>query len=467
MLADEAEHGKMADVVLVYRSDFQKQDEKIEMLTGDLATLQGALSSQVEEIRKECDERTSMARRSDQEEISELRQRYDGLMQASQAKEREHLRIIKSLEASHCSAAEQLESLYEKKIAHDADRYNELQEDRTRLEGSIEQMRGELQKEFDREKHVIQQEWQKQMDDKQLEVNKLKDRMAYLEHRYEAMLSMEEADHELETEKRKMEFDVELKTQVKKETLMRKEQDSLIRGLDMMMKDKEKVAKEQADAAHQIRRLATEGEELKRQVQGLQKERKQQEKRITDYKQKVSTLKKFKYVLDFRLREVSESLMRKERQIEQLKAQLQDTEAEFEKQLNTQQHLQQTMELRNQKIAQLQEEVKKQESSVKAKVKKLYHKYVKKERTTAKSDTRGVEEITKQMGLMEKKITSFAVKSERAELACKTDTQRKALENSLLIHELNELRYEKKNLESKLRNYELQMSSGGGGSTST
>ena len=36
--------------------------------------------------------------------------RYDGLMQASQAKEREHLRIIKSLEASHCSAAEQLES---------------------------------------------------------------------------------------------------------------------------------------------------------------------------------------------------------------------------------------------------------------------------------------------------------------------------------------------------------------------
>lgn len=72
------------------------------------------------------------------------------------------------------------------------------------------------------------------------------------------------------------------------------------------------------------------------------------------------------------------------------------------------------------------------------------------------------------MGLMEKKITSFAVKSERAELACKTDTQRKALENSLLIHELNELRYEKKNLESKLRNYELQMNSKAqSGSTST
>ena len=57
-------------------------------------------------------------------------------------------------------------------------------------------------------------------------------------------------------------------------------------------------------------------------------------------------------------------------------------------------------------------------------------------------EQRGVVEITKQMGLMEKKISSFAVKSERAELACKVDTQRKAMENSLLIHELNELRYQ-------------------------
>lgn len=304
---------------------------------------------------------------------------------------------------------------------------------------------------------------------------------------------MEENDHELETEKRRMEFDSEIKGQRQRETLMRKEQDSLIRGLDMMMKDKEKVAKEQADASHEIRRLTSQSEELKRQVAGLQKERKeqeknstQQEKRITDYKQKVSTLKKFKYVLDFRLREVSESLMPKERQIEQLKAQIHDFEAEFEKQLAVQQKVQQTLELRNQKIAQLQEEVKKQESFVTERnkrinqfenelydlvhdkdqrdwaphVKELYQKYVKKERTSkSASETHGVEEITKQMGLMEKKITSFAVKSERAELACKVDTQRKAMENSLLIHELNELRYEKKNLESKLRNYELAMNS--------
>ena len=65
-----------------------------------------------------------------------------------------------------------------------------------------------------------------------------------------------------------------------------------------------------------------------------------------------------------------------------------------------------------------------------------------KERSHDPQQQKGVVEITKQMGLMEKKISSFAVKSERAELACKVDTQRKAMENSLLIHELNELRYQ-------------------------
>jgi chromosome segregation ATPase len=192
-------------------------------------------------------------------------------------------------------------------------------------------------------------------------------------------------------------------------------------------------------------------------------------------------LKKFKNVLDYRLREVSESLMPKERQIETLKSQLQDTEAEFEVKLAEQQKLQAKVDSKEQKVNQLRAEVKQKEAMISEKekyiagfenelysiaqtdprtwtnsVKKLYHKYVQKERT-APTDKRGVEEITKQMGLVEKKITSFAVKSERAELACKVDTQRKTMENSLLIHELNELRYDKKSMESKLRNQELQL----------
>merc|ERR1719409_1417466 len=297
------------------------------------------------------------------------------------------------------------------------------------------------------------------MDEKELEATKLKDRMAYLEHRYEAMLGMVKIEH-----------------------------DALLRGLDMMVKDQEKVAKEKEDQKHEINLLKAQGDELTRQVSGLKKERTemeknstQPEKRLADYKQKVNTLKKFKSVLDFRLREVSESLMPKEKQIETLKTQLQDAENEFETQLEEQKRLKAKMEQKEQKVNLLKMEVKQKEHVIAEKekyikdfendlytiaqtdprtwgppVKKLYQKYVQKERSFDQQEQRGVVEITKQMGLMEKKISSFAVKSERAELACKVDTQRKAMENSLLIHELNELRYEKKGLESKLRNLEME-----------
>ena len=73
--------------------------------------------------------------------------------------------------------------LYEKKIAHDADRYNSLQAQRDRLQKSVEETRDDMHREFNEEKLRLQAEWQKQMDEKELEVTKLKDRMAYLEHR--------------------------------------------------------------------------------------------------------------------------------------------------------------------------------------------------------------------------------------------------------------------------------------------
>merc|ERR1719240_2392916 len=269
---------------------------------------------------------------------------------------------------------------------------------------------------------------------------------------------------------------------------MRNEHDALLRGLDMMVKDQEKVAKEKEDQRHEISLLKAQGDELTRQVSGLKKERKemeknstQQEKRIADYKQKVNTLKKFKSVLDFRLREVSESLMPKEKQIETLKAKLEDAGNEFETQLEEQKKMKAKIEQKEQKVNLLKMEVKQKEHTIAEKekyikdfenelyniaqtdprtwgppVKKMYQKYVQKERSSDQQEQRGVVEITKQMGLMEKKSSSFAVKSERAELACKVDTQRKAMENSLLIHELNELRYEKKGLESKLRNLEME-----------
>ncbi|CAE7559596.1 unnamed protein product [Symbiodinium natans] len=61
------------------------------------------------------------------------------------------------------------------------------------------------------------------------------------------------------------------------------------------------------------------------------------------------------------------------------------------------------------------------------------------------------------LGVMERKASMLALRSKRGEATCKADTRRKTQENSLLIHELEELRIEKKSLQVQVQELELQV----------
>merc|ERR1719272_2706529 len=126
---------------MVHRSEHQKQLDHLEMLSADLGQLRNEKDQQVQDIKLEFEKSQKQARVSDQDEIMQMRKRYDALTQTANAKERDHLRIIKSLEASHCAAADELEGLYEKKIAHEADRFHDLDSEKRRLESMVEEVK--------------------------------------------------------------------------------------------------------------------------------------------------------------------------------------------------------------------------------------------------------------------------------------------------------------------------------------
>merc|ERR1711959_882573 len=186
-----------------------------------------------------------------------------------------------------------------------------------------------------------------------------------------------------------------------------------------------------------IRNLRLQTEDLTRQVNGLRHERREREstlvekeKKIAEYKQKVATLKKFKHVLDFRLREVNESLQPKEFQISELKAQLRELEGEFEKQLGEQRSMEGIIGQKDQKLSWVSNECKglRDEVAVRDKtiqsfttdldnlvhsgmdqrewpaaIKRLYQEHVRGE-TVEKppSDIQSTEELERQMRLMER-----------------------------------------------------------------
>merc|ERR1719444_680169 len=105
----------------------------------------------------------------------------------------------------------------------------------------------------------------------------------------------------------------------------------MLRGLDMMEKDRERAAKEQLETGTIVRNLTEEVEKLQKEVNALKQERRDREATLRDkeleigaFKVKVNTLKKFKHVLDFRLREVTLSLQPKDETIADLGGKLKE-----------------------------------------------------------------------------------------------------------------------------------------------
>merc|ERR1719444_553903 len=134
----------------------------------------------------------------------------------------------------------------------------------------------------------------------------------------------------------------------------------MLRGLDMMEKDRERAAKEQLETGTIVRNLTEEVEKLEKEVNELKQERRDREATLRDkeleigsYKVKVNTLKKFKHVLDFRLREVTESLQPRDQQIERLNEDLISLEAEFENQLARQHQMESALQQKEVQIAEL------------------------------------------------------------------------------------------------------------------
>merc|ERR1719387_1376943 len=125
----------------------------------------------------------------------------------------------------------------------------------------------------------------------------------------------------------------------------------------MMERDRERITREQSEQKEREATLTAEKVDLKRSVDQLQQERTERENTLRDkeakiaaYKVKVNTLKKFKHVLDFRLREVTLSLQPKDQTIAGLQGQLRELEAEFERQLTEQRTMENTIKQQAQQI---------------------------------------------------------------------------------------------------------------------
>jgi len=334
------------EIVMINRGEIQVKQEEVNVLETENNTLETRLEEEKAKVEGECRTRVSAARQKDQEEIVELRSMYESLQERATTKERENLKQLKTMEANHMLVADNLESVYDKKISSESDRFAIVESALTTLQKRIEVLKEDSQAQLEQVRLGLQEDLRRQVAGKDAEIQKLKDLLAFSQHRSDMMLSQEENEYDFEIAEIKKQSQEELEQQRMIEYKLKKEQDTLLRGLDKMEHDRDQGSKKQIETKVTIHNLTKETTELTNIVDSMKSERREREAilrekelQIGAYKLKVNTLKKFKHVLDFRLREVAESLQPKDQMIEQLNEDLRILEGEFERQLALQHHM--------------------------------------------------------------------------------------------------------------------------------
>lgn len=471
-----------AQSILASKEEILKLERRCEVLMGECKGMKDRLEREASLHEEQCAAKVAQARQKDQAEIQELERRYGALEEACTAKECESHRLMKAMENRHNEATDQLSKLYQRKLSHESDRLLDLQIQKEKLQEQMMKERDEHEEQLRQAAAAAKEEEKRLLVERDLEIKKHQDLLAFVQHRFEVVREETAEEHDGEVMRLKHTGWEALEEQKKVETDLRREQEVLLRGLEMQEKDRDAVEEKQQEAASTLKGLREQAEELKRTLQSLQGERddraatvSEKEQRIEGYKSKERTLKKFKIVLDKKLAEVVESVQPKDSLIQKLNQDLSELESEFERQLTEQRVLEEKIDSRRQHAAILTQEAKgltdrlaeldahiyRFRSDVHTlvtlkdllewpqEIRRLYHIHV-------CEDVHGnqrlpLEEMMRQMRSVERRVTSLAAKSNQINAMGKMDMQRKANENAALVHELNQLRMLKCSLQREVK----------------
>ncbi|CAJ1429043.1 unnamed protein product [Effrenium voratum] len=467
--------------VLASKEEILKLEKKCQSLMAECRNMKERLEREAQQHEEECAAKVLQARQKDQAEIQELERRLEALEMACTAKDRESQRQMKAMEQSHGEAVEQLSNLYQRKLCHESDRLLDLQLQKEKLQQQMVKEEEEHQERLKQSAAVAKEEMQRLLQERDLEIKKHQDLLAFVQHRFEEIREQTAQEHDAEAMRLKHSGWEALEQQKQVEEQLHREQENLLRGLEMQEKDREAVEEKQQEAASTLKSLREQAEELRRTLQSLHGEREdraatlaEKEGRIEGYKSKERTLKRFKLLLDKKLAEVVESVQPKDQLIEKLNQDLGDLEGEFERQLSEQRSLDAQIGQRKQQAAILTQESQKLKDQLKEldaqifrfkndlhtlvtqkelkdwpkEIRKLYHTHVCED---TRQDRLPLEEMMRTMRVVERQVTSLAAKSNQIRDMGKTDMQRKANENATLVHELNQLRMHKCSLVREVR----------------
>jgi WD40 repeat protein len=270
-------------------------------------------------------------------ELNQDRKRYDDLVEDKREMEDEYEEKLGELDLRHTDELRKMEDTYKAKIASEQQRYAQLVQERDeqnltwddenqQLVESHQQFLAQLTADYDAK---VTSE-----NDAQISLGEKKEQLSTDFEEHKALIE-EDADMEVVEVKEKN----EAKLNAEREATLR------LKGENGIMKKKfSALQKDIEDQKEEIRSLHEKEKELYEQIKGLEKdiqghkkeirEREEtiqdKEKRIYDLKKKNQELEKFKFVLDYKIKELKRQIEPREKEITDMRQQIEEMDLELE-----------------------------------------------------------------------------------------------------------------------------------------
>ncbi|EER19131.1 normocyte binding protein 2a, putative [Perkinsus marinus ATCC 50983] len=499
------------DTLTISRDRLTAGGDDISNANKMIAQLEKELSKTIADMTTQMKEEVSKARDSDRAETEELRGRYAALEAAADAKERDALKRMRAMQTSQVETTEQLEARYERKLAVGEARVEELERRRRRDIEESQIQEAEQRDRSKREKRILREQFQARLR-RATEAHEASQELAEdLRKKYETMLEMETNEREIEVNKIICEKDEEIRKLTQDAEQRLKEKEELAKGIQAMQQEKLRLANESAEASSVMDAYKIKLEDQSKRIEALQQQsgehvrgRRQMEEGVRALREKVESVTKGRTVVEYRLREISESVAPKDQEIKRLRKRLVETQQELEEQARLLRKLEDDVERKahlavhhRQEVVMLNEaivegkntllELKRELSTVvhhtdmkewPKLLKRIYHQHVvggeetpakhsiatrqtnmmkSAQSTSEPRENLGSEEAQRQMKALDKRLHSLTRQSSRANAASRRDLSRRATENATLLNEINGNRVRNKNLEDKVKLLELEL----------
>ncbi|XP_016155520.1 PREDICTED: LOW QUALITY PROTEIN: cilia- and flagella-associated protein 57, partial [Ficedula albicollis] len=328
---------KYAEEVLIMRSDIDEKRQAILDLQICVKDLQTESEYELRLKDLYCEGKIKALEENFTLEIDSLKTKYQILQEDKEKQELQHQVQLSELMDKQAREVQQLESESSQKLSTENEKYQELQVKSQKMEEEYEKQLhnleesktmavAELKEHYERklkEKSVLLEEAKENMR-KQIEIHEEMEKLVYEEGDKEILELKDKYERQLVEEK---ESNVQLKGEM---GLMNKRLNSLQKELKDRNRDIEEMRLEQQKLQDIIKSLQKDILALKTDIKERTETILEKEKHINDLKMKNQELQNFKFVLSYRIEEFKKQIESRENDIETMKKQISEMEEELE-----------------------------------------------------------------------------------------------------------------------------------------